>query len=88
MVDTCTYLNIYPEPVCQELDREFYIRLIGYKYGLTLNKIKNLLGPPQFYKVSYTHTDRATIRGPGGPKNTFECFRYLILHAASAGNGS
>ena len=37
------------------------------------NKIKNLLGPPQFYKVgyrlTYLQTDRANTRGPGGPKN-------------------
>ena len=40
------------------------------------NKIKNLLGPPQFYIVTYLLTDRATTRGPGGPKKRgFEGYR-------------
>ena len=40
------------------------------------NKIENLLGPPQFYKVSYGRTYRANNRGPGGPKKTF--FQKLL----------
>ena len=34
----------------------------------TINKIKNLLGPPPSYKVTDIQTYRVTTRGPGGPK--------------------
>ena len=61
---------------CQEISNERPISIQLHEIISYLHKEQdqNLLGPPQFYKVSDRQTYKANTRGPGGPKNDTDSF--------------